>query len=229
MKIEVKSIDPAALRYNTCGDWRFLPDGRLQVFVPEYGGRDDSAFLVALHEMVEAWACKIVGISDEEVSAWNINNPDLKESGNSEDAPHRRQHGIATRVEIEVCKHLGIDWQRHQQWVENSTKEVERSHAISVTPQITLYGSRYWSELHLFGLRHKGTDDTIWFEQWASALPFDECPCQEHFKKYVSENPPVWQNFFAWGVHLHNDVNDRIGKPTISVEKARELWEKRTF
>ena len=229
MKVEIKSIYPSAIRYSTCGDWRFLPDGTLQVFVPEYGGRDDSAFLVALHEMVEAWACQKAGIPEEEVSAWDINNPDLEEPGDNKNAPYAKQHALAMKIEQEMCNHLGIEWDRHQQWVENSANEVDRAHATAATPQITLNGSRYWSELHLFGLRHKGTDDTIWFEQWASALPFDGCPCQDHFRKYVSENPPAWQDFFAWGVHLHNDVNDRIGKPTISVEKARELWEKRTF
>ena len=230
MKIEIKSVDPFAIRYSTCGDWRFLPDGTLQVFVPEYGGQDDSAFLVALHEMVEAWACKKAGITEEEVSAWDIANPELEEPGDNKNAPYRREHALAMRIEMEVCKHLGIDWERHQRWVENSANEVDRAHATKPSDQITpLNISRYWAELHLFALRHKGTDDTIWFEQWASALNFGDCPCAEHFRKYVSENPPVWQDLFAWSVHLHNDVNERIGKPTISVENAHSVWSKRTF
>jgi hypothetical protein len=29
---------------------------------------------------------------------------------------------------------------------------------------------------------------------------------------------------FEWSVFLHNKVNDRLGKPVLSVEKAREVW-----
>lgn len=233
MKIEIKSVDPSAIRYSTCGDWRFLPDGTLQVFVPEYGGQDDSAFLVALHEMVEAWACKKAGITEEEVSAWDIANPELDEPGDNKNAPYRREHALAMRIEMEVCKHLGIEWDRHQRWVENSANEVDRAHATTATPQITLHGSRYWSELHLFGLRYKHRVGSHygeeWLVDWIESLPFGECPCKKHLEEYLESNPPVWQDLFAWSVHLHNDVNERIGKPTISVENAHSVWSKRTF
>ena len=29
---------------------------------------------------------------------------------------------------------------------------------------------------------------------------------------------------FQWSVFIHNKVNERLGKPVISVDKAREVW-----
>ena len=49
MRIEIKSIDPAAIRYPTCGDWIWLPDGSLQIFVPDYA--NENRINVFIHNM----------------------------------------------------------------------------------------------------------------------------------------------------------------------------------
>jgi hypothetical protein len=229
MKIEIKTIDPASIRYSTCGDWLWLPDGTLQIFVPEYGGRDDNAFLVALHEMVEAWACKKDGISEATVSEWDKAHPHAEEPGDLPDSPYLPQHQLATQIERLMCGELGIDWDDHQSWVERAAWEVDRSHEF-ISPPIAKSGPRFWAELHLFALRHKtDREDWLWFDEWRQALPFDNCPCKVHLDAFVKENPPDWKDLFAWSVALHNDVNDRIGKPTISVDDARAVWMSKAF
>jgi len=231
MRIEIKSIDPAAIRYPTCGDWIWLPDGSLQIFVPDYAN-ENSAFLVALHELAEAWMCRDAGISEESVSKWDIEHPDAPEPAEVEGSPYMDQHSIATQVELRVAAGMGINWKNHDKWVQNAGDEVERQLNSGVpVARITKEGSRYWAELHLFGLRNPSlcAENDFWFRQWMLSLPFDGCPCEQHLKDFLRNNPPDWSDFFAWGVRLHNAVNDRIGRPTISVENARIVWSSRSF
>lgn len=231
MRIEIKSIDPAAIRYPTCGDWIWLPDGSLQIFVPDYAN-ENSAFLVALHELAEAWMCRDAGISEESVSKWDIEHPDAPEPAEVEGSPYMDQHSIATQVEIRVAAGMGINWKNHDKWVQNAGDEVERQLNSGVpVARITKEGSRYWAELHLFGLRNPSlcAENNFWFKQWMLSLPFDGCPCEQHLKDFLRNNPTDWSDFFAWSVRLHNSVNDRIGRPTISVENARIVWSSRSF
>jgi len=227
MRIEIKSIDPVAIRYETAGDWIPLDDGSMQVLVPEYGN-ENSAFLVALHELVEAWLCRVARIPEEDVSKFDIEHPELEEPGDSMEAPYHKQHVIATQIERDVCNAMGIDWQKHNDWVEAAAFEVSRQIAVEA-PRIVLEGSRYWAELHLFALRQSGIEYTRWLDEWIKSLPFDGCPCEKHLKEFIHKNPPDWKNFFDWTVDLHNAVNARIGKHTISRDRARDLWLSRKF
>jgi hypothetical protein len=230
MKIELKSVDPNVIRYSTCGDWEWLPGDHLKVTVPDYGSQEDSAFLVALHEMVEAWLCKKAGILESDVSKWDIDHPELEEPGDHEDAPYHEQHKVATEIEKMVAAAMKKNWDGHNKWVGNAADEVDRTHNdIPKTPQILAKGARFWAELHLYGLRHTGKNSSGWFNDWVSAIPFDDCPCKKHLKEYLEENPPEWNRFFDWGVELHNAVNFRIGRPTVDIENAKELWENRLF
>ena len=234
MRIEIKTVDPAAMRYPTAGDWEWLPDGALMLTVPEYGGRDTSALLVALHELVEAYLCKRDGITDEQVSAFDTQNPLLEEPGDHPDAPYHRQHAIAMAVEREAAIALSTDWEAHDKWVFDVGNEVERieKRGELQKSKILMQGARHWAELHLYGLRSDFIpllDKANWLHCWVEGLPFDGCPCEAHLKEWLKDNPPGYTNFFEWGVQLHNAVNDRIGKPVIDVAGARKLWESRTF
>jgi len=208
MRIEIKAVDPIALREKSA----WLQDGSLQVLVPDYGRNHDGAFLVGLYELVKAWQCHKAHIPEGAVKL--------------------KQEIVAAEVERHVADALEIDWEQHEKWVENSYDEVARSSAIEA-PRILLQGPRAWAELHIFALRHEakrqGVSEASWFENWVSDLPFDGCPCKGHLHEFLAHNPPDWDKFFAWSVNLHNAVNARIGKLTIGVEQARELWSSRLF
>jgi hypothetical protein len=230
MRVELKSIDPNAIRYSTCGDWEWLPGDYLKVSVPDYGNRENSAFLVALHEAVEAWLCKKAGIPENEVSKWDIDHPELEEPGDHPSAPYHDQHKTALEVEKIVAKALKLNWEDHEEWVQNAANEVDRSHAtVATSPRILVEGARFWAELHLFGLRHTGKNSQGWLNDWVASIPFEGCPCQKHLKTYLEENPPEWDRFFEWGVELHNAVNVRIGLPTMDIENARDFWANKFF
>ena len=103
MRVEIKTVDPAAMRYPTAGDWEWLPDGALLLKIPEYGGRDVSVLLVAIHEMIEAYLCKRDGITDEQVTKFDTDNPKLEEPGDDPAAPYHRQHVVAMALEREAA------------------------------------------------------------------------------------------------------------------------------
>jgi len=226
--ITLKNIDPVAMRYATTGDWEWLPNSHLKCSVADYGN-EDGAFLVNLHELVEAWLCNKAGIREDEVSKFDVTNCDLKEPGDSPEAPYYHQHLAATQIERIACQAAGIDWEEHNNWVQRAGDEVERKQGDEV-PAILLNGPRFWAELHLLGLRHRsGKNMTGWLNDWRDSIPFNGCPCKEHLDEWMSENPPDWNRFFEWGIDLHNAVNMRIGKPTMDVENAKELWMQRHF
>ena len=127
-----------------------------------------------------------------------------------------------------VCQAAGIDWIEHNNWVQNAGDEVaERINDPSYPLQRD--GGRFWAELHLFALRHRGRNAIGWFNDWAASLPFNGCPCEQHFNDWIAENPIDWENFFQWTIDLHNAVNMRIGKPTMAVEDARKYWSEKFF
>jgi hypothetical protein len=99
----------------------------LHVTVAVHEKNDRSAFLVALHEMVEAFLCKEAGIEEEAVSEWDISHPDLEEPGDHPDSPYHREHKIATEVEEIVSRALGRDWDDHNEWVQAAGDAVEEA------------------------------------------------------------------------------------------------------
>lgn len=125
MKTTIIAIDPSENRYGTVGDWMFAENGDILVTTTKCGN-PDSEFLVAIHELIEAYLCKRDGITEEEVNAWDVNNPELDEPGDSKNAPYHRQHAVAMRTEKFLADLMLVDWEKHQQQVENIGNEVDR-------------------------------------------------------------------------------------------------------
>lgn len=98
-------------RYETCGDWRFLPGG-LHVSISSTGN-DFSDMLVAIHEIVEAYLCDANGVSEKEVDMFDMGHPELNEPGEDQRAPYHLQHVTAEIVERIVAQAAGVNWQEH--------------------------------------------------------------------------------------------------------------------
>jgi hypothetical protein len=119
MKILIETIPHSEQRYPTCGDW-LEKDGVLHIRVSGEIG-EESALLVALHELVEVTLCKRRGISEKAVDEFDIayekTRPenDDSEPGDSPDAPYRKEHFFATNIERLMAEQMGVDWAEHDE------------------------------------------------------------------------------------------------------------------
>ena len=110
-------------RYETVGDW--IPGRPAQIRVSKM--KDQRyVFLVALHEMIEYELCKMHGITDREVVAFDVNfeaerrlnlHPIDAEPGNHPKSPYRNEHEFATMVEMMVAHKLGVSWSDYEKTV----------------------------------------------------------------------------------------------------------------
>ncbi len=105
-------------RYQTCGDWQCMTDGSCHITVskmsdPRY------ELLVAIHELVEATLCAERGIKQSAVDEFDMafeaeraagkHTPEA-EAGMDPRCPCRRQHMIATAIEMLLAEEMGVDW-----------------------------------------------------------------------------------------------------------------------
>lgn len=117
MKIEITIIPHKAQRYPTCGDWYFH-NGALKINVSATGDWRMEA-LVAVHELVETLVCTRRGITQLQVDAWDgafeelRRKGDTSEPGDAPQAPYRREHRFAEKLEKLLAKELGVDWRKY--------------------------------------------------------------------------------------------------------------------
>lgn len=118
MIIIIETISHKEHRYETVGDWVFDKDGNLMIKVSEMGCWKYEA-LVGLHEAIEALLCKSRGISEEDVTKFDVayerhrDEDDISEPGDQYDAPYRREHFTATNIERQLAEALDVNWQQY--------------------------------------------------------------------------------------------------------------------
>jgi len=91
------------------------------------------------------------------------------------------------------------------------------------------WGPRLWDFLHAcsFALPEKPTEEqTKAFEKLLEALRvLLPCPkCRNHYNTFIEEKPApatCGTDLQKWLVDFHNDVNERLGKPTIPLETVK--------
>jgi hypothetical protein len=116
-RIVIEVIPHAEQRYDTCGDWQFDNEGNLNIKVSDTGD-DNYNFLVARHEMDEAWLCQAEGISQQQVDEFDLAHPDDDQPGENPDAPYYNQHLFATAAEQHMALALQLDWHNYEQHLE---------------------------------------------------------------------------------------------------------------
>lgn len=128
MNIIIKTIPHKEQRYETSGDWLFDKNGDLFIFVSETGDWRHE-ILIGIHEAMEAALCKHRGISEEDVSAYDIdfersrkNLPHTlgnQEPGDQDDAPYQKEHFFATNIERLFAAELDVNWKEYDTEVDN--------------------------------------------------------------------------------------------------------------
>jgi len=78
-----------------------------------------------------------------------------------------------------------------------------------------------WGTLHNLCLTETITPEFV--QEFANVIP---CPaCAMHFRDLLEAFPfDQALDKFEWSVLLHNQVNERLGKPIFTVEQARAKW-----
>jgi hypothetical protein len=126
LNIRIKTIPHHFQQYDTVGNyWRDLDGGAelLEIRVSRMRDRRHE-FLVALHELIEAFLCDWRRISVEKITRFDIEYEatrgagDPVEPGASMHAPYRREHQFAERVERIVARELNVDWAQYGRAVE---------------------------------------------------------------------------------------------------------------
>lgn len=89
-------------------------------------------------------------------------------------------------------------------------------------------GPQMWAELHRYALTQKPTQGqrAAWLVNFASKIDCGECAREW---KRLNIDTPLAKNakpneFFEWTVTVHNKVNQRLGKPVISMQDAKNIW-----
>lgn len=114
MIFSAKTIPHSEQRYPTVGDWSLTTNG-IEVNISSMS-KSDYEFLVALHEVIEAYLCQKRGISEQTVTDFDVafekkrKEYDFREPGNTRKAPYKKEHRFASRIERLVGKELGVDW-----------------------------------------------------------------------------------------------------------------------
>lgn len=129
MNIEIRFVDHSEQRYNTVGDWEYLPapfegaERTLRVTVSRTGSWQSSV-AIAIHELIEGVLCVENGVAQYEVDTYDkgfeilyTEHPERfasDEPGDSPDAPYYVQHGVASVCERLVTNAMHLSWPEHE-------------------------------------------------------------------------------------------------------------------
>ena len=122
MLITITDIKHEQQRYPTVGDWVWDANGNLLITISDMGDWRYN-FLVAFHEQVEVMLCRKRGITQEEVDQFDMayeaqrKEGDTSEPGDSRLAPYYNEHQFATKLEREMARELGVDWDDYNEKV----------------------------------------------------------------------------------------------------------------
>ena len=88
-------------------------------------------------------------------------------------------------------------------------------------------GPILWNQIHTYASQCSSPDDKRrcieYLHYLQSNFPCDRC--KPHFGKYLLQNRPTSEcDLFFWTVDFHNAVNRRLGKPTMDIVDACDLY-----
>lgn len=103
-------------------------------------------------------------------------------------------------------------------------------HRAMTEAQMAPWFRRAWRRFHRWTLRAELDLESAmkWLLAFAITLPNGECKCQTDFVGMVRAYPPILtgrDDLFAWGVEIHNLVNDKLRRPRYPLARARGDYE----
>jgi hypothetical protein len=126
LNVRIRTIPHHSQQYDTVGNyWRDVDESGAEVLEIRVSRMRDRRheFLVALHELIEAFLCDWRRIPFDLITHFDIEYENKRhkgeptEPGASVSAPYRREHQFAERVERIVARELEVDWRRYDRAV----------------------------------------------------------------------------------------------------------------
>jgi hypothetical protein len=126
LNIRIRTIPHHYQQYETVGNyWRDLDAGHevLEIRVSRMRDRRHE-FLVALHELIEAFLCDWRRIPFGAITRFDIEYENARRRGDSSEpgacqrAPYRKEHHFAENIEKLVARELEVDWPQYNRAVE---------------------------------------------------------------------------------------------------------------
>lgn len=124
MKINIKTIPIEEMRYPTVGDYWYDEIGTLQVRVADMG---DTFYetMVAVHEIIEEALTKKRGITEQQIMEFDLEFEAKREEGNldepgfDENCIYRKEHTLATAVEMMMCAHVDLSFKKYEEKIDS--------------------------------------------------------------------------------------------------------------
>jgi hypothetical protein len=126
LNIRINTIPHRLQQYDTVGNyWHDVDSGGAEVLEIRVSRMRDRRyeFLVALHEMIEAFVCEWRRIPFAAITGFDIEyernrrEGDRSEPGAAPGAPYRAEHQLAECVERIVARELRVNWRRYDRAV----------------------------------------------------------------------------------------------------------------
>jgi hypothetical protein len=98
--------------------------------------------------------------------------------------------------------------------------------------QIKLTTQQLWERLHRYSWdvdEWNPSKAKQWYRDWKRLVNkhYGCTGCGSHWSEITAKHPPDFtsrESFFSWTVDRHNDVNERLSKPFVSLEIAIVKW-----
>lgn len=95
----------------------------------------DYEFLIALHEMIEAYLIKRRGLNLKKIDEWEERferevqegkRPKNAIAEKQKDCPYRKEHEIAIKIEKTLAKYLKVNWKKYEEAMDKILEEYEK-------------------------------------------------------------------------------------------------------
>jgi hypothetical protein len=120
-RINIETIPIEEMRYDTVGDY-YEESGIRQFRIADMKN-EDYEFLVLIHEMIEEHLTRKRGISEESITAFDVEFEKNRKEGNIDEpghdinAPYHKEHVFAECIERLIAQELGVDWKKYDDTV----------------------------------------------------------------------------------------------------------------
>ena len=110
----------------------------------------------------------------------------------------------------------------------NTATDEEVSHMMLMATDMSEQGPGMWGTMHMLGREADINHALLPILKTLVAVYADRLKgqdCREHFQGYVKKYSIEPGRAFEWTVLRHNEVSTRIGKLSITLEEAYDIWD----